>query len=85
MAPSLTDIPTLEKKHTDYDDIVFLLRFCAKNLEELPEPHYVPNATKDFVQSRREVYGCQKEWTQAGYDMEKGSCCLFLFNQRDCY
>ncbi|KAE8145896.1 hypothetical protein BDV25DRAFT_144225 [Aspergillus avenaceus] len=59
-----------DKKKSDALDILFLLRYCARN--DRPLPGEVPNATKQFVDVFNCMYHVETLWTDAGYDLENG-------------
>lgn len=69
---SITGRPTEEKRRTDFQDINFLLNFCAQNPEYLPRADEVPRATKELVHGIIQIYGGQDVWERAGYDLETG-------------
>ncbi|RDW60438.1 uncharacterized protein DSM5745_10896 [Aspergillus mulundensis] len=61
---------TGDKRSSDAQDIIFLLRYCAQHAEYLPKASEVPNATKQFVQVFIQKYQGQESWVRAGYDLE---------------
>ncbi|KNG90751.1 hypothetical protein ANOM_000844 [Aspergillus nomiae NRRL 13137] len=69
---SITGRFTEDKRKTDSQDIWFLLDFCARNPEHLPKSSEVPNATKQFVQELIQLYGGEKDWVRAGYNLHTG-------------
>ncbi|KAL4900931.1 hypothetical protein BDW74DRAFT_182260 [Aspergillus multicolor] len=60
------------KKLRDKDDIVFLLRWCARHPEYLPTEAEVSNATSVFVHMFIGKFGEEDAWTDAGYDLSHG-------------
>ncbi|KAH8894363.1 hypothetical protein GQ53DRAFT_859202 [Thozetella sp. PMI_491] len=60
-----------EKKRTDATDIMFLLRWCARN-GMAPTQSEVPNATQQFVNYFIATFGRADLWAEAGYNAETG-------------
>ncbi|KAL4792443.1 hypothetical protein BDV19DRAFT_380817 [Aspergillus venezuelensis] len=60
----------IAKRGTDFQDIAFLLTYCAQNPQFLPRASEVPNATKEFVQSVISTFQMGELWTNAGYDLD---------------
>ncbi|PKY06760.1 hypothetical protein P168DRAFT_325584 [Aspergillus campestris IBT 28561] len=69
---SIAGRPTEGKRRTDFQDIKFLLDFCARNPEYLPKADEVPRATKQLIHTLIQLYGGQDAWERAGYDLETG-------------
>jgi hypothetical protein len=68
---SVLDRSSSEKKDTDAQDILFLLRWCAANGVR-PDCNEVPNASLDFVQWFIGVNGNEQLWTGIGFDLKEG-------------
>jgi hypothetical protein len=62
---------TEEKKESDKDDILFLLKYLA-NEDIRPERDEVPNATKEFFSWFTETFGGSETWVAAGYNIADG-------------
>lgn len=60
-----------DKMYTDYEDIIFLLRYCVRNGLR-PTANSVPNAGDKCGNLLMEEYGDEDAWIAAGYDKRLG-------------